>query len=337
MAQPPALLSSLLQRLNGVRAWFATPAGRRATAIGSVAMSVAILALLFNAVQRIGVQQLIDVLPLSPGFWILYLAAYFLQPIVDWQIFRRWWDLGWRTLSIFLKRRVMNEALFSYAGDAFLMAWAATHFKLKFDPNAASAPKVGRGDGPGAHPIDAPLASIKDVAITSGLAGNLFTLIMLIFAILFGGDAIMNTKVDLDTVRRIIIGFALLLIISFGIVFNRNKVLSLTVAANMRAFWFHLFRVSAMHFLLVASWFAALPEVGIGTWLILGALRLVIMRMPVPNKEILFAALAADLTGQASVQVAALMAAQGVLWLACHGLAWVVALVIDKSEPSAQA
>ena len=75
-----------------------------------------------------------------------------------------------------------------------------------------------------------------------------------------------------------------------------------------------------------------LPEVGIGTWLILGALRLVIMRMPVPNKEILFAALAADLTGQASVQVAALMAAQGVLWLACHGLAWVVALIIDKSD-----
>jgi hypothetical protein len=88
-----------------------------------------------------------------------------------------------------------------------------------------------------------------------------------------------------------------------------------------------------MHFLLVASWFAALPEVGIGTWLILGALRLVIMRMPVPNKEILFAALAADLTGQASVQVAALMAAQGVLWLACHGLAWVLALAIDNNKP----
>jgi hypothetical protein len=336
MAQPPAFLSGLLQRLNGVRGWFSTPAGRRFTAIGSIAMSVAILMLLVNAVQRIGVQQLIDVLPLSPGFWILYLAAYFLQPIVDWQIFRRWWDLGWRSLSIFLKRRVMNEALFSYAGDAFLMAWSATHFKLKFDPNAASAPKVGRGDGPGAHPIDAPLAAIKDVAITSGLAGNLFTLIMLIFAILFGGDAIMNTKVDLDTVRRIIIGFALLLIVSFGIVFNRNKVLSLTVAANMRAFWFHLFRVSAMHFLLVGSWFAALPDIGIGTWLILGALRLVIMRMPVPNKEILFAALAADLTGEASVEVAALMAAQGVLWLACHGLAWVIALGIDKAAPDTQ-
>jgi hypothetical protein len=334
MAQPPALLARLTQRFNAVRGWFATPAGRRVTAIGSIAMSVAILALLANAVRRIGIQQLIDVLPLSPGFWLLYLAAYFLQPLIDWQIFRHWWDLGWRQISLFLKRRVMNEALFSYAGDAFLMAWAASHFRVRFDSNDVSTPKVGRGDGPGAHPGEAPIAAIKDVAITSGLAGNLFTLLMLIVAVTLGGEALRNTEIDLEIVRRIVIGFALLLILSFGIVFNRNKLLSLTIRANMRAFWLHLFRVSAMQALLVASWYAALPAVGIGTWLILGALRLVIMRMPVPNKELLFAALAADLAGDSSVEVAALMAAQGVLWLACHGLAWVVALVIDKDDPA---
>jgi hypothetical protein len=228
----------------------------------------------------------------------------------------------------------MNEALFSYAGDAFLMAWSASHFNLTFDPGAAGAPKVGRGNGPGAEPVDAPLAAIKDVAITSGLAGNSFTLLMLIMAIALGGPALMNTDVDLTIVRRIIIGFALLITLSLGIVFNRNKVLSLTVRANMGAFWLHLFRVSGTHFLLVASWFVALPAVGLATWLVLGALRLIIGRMPVPNKELLFAALAADLTGEASVQVAALMAAQGVLWLACHGLAWAIALAIDRPEPA---
>ena len=51
-----------------------------------------------------------------------------------------------------------------------------------------------------------------------------------------------------------------------------------------------------MHFLLVATWFVALPLIGVGTWLVLGALRLVIGRMPVPNKELLFAALAVSLT-----------------------------------------
>ena len=67
MADALPLLSRLTQSLNGVRGWFSTPAGRRFTAIGSIAMSVAILWLLFNAVQRIGVQQLIDVLPPFAG------------------------------------------------------------------------------------------------------------------------------------------------------------------------------------------------------------------------------------------------------------------------------
>ena len=109
--------------------------------------------------------------------------------------------------------------------------------------------------------------------------------------------------------------------------------LTLTVAANMRTFWLHLIRVSVMHFLLVATWFVALPAIGVGTWLVLGALRLVIGRMPVPNKELLFAALAVSLTGDASAQVAALMAAQGVLYLGAHGLSWLMAIAIDESGP----
>ncbi|MBC7519592.1 MAG: hypothetical protein H7268_00640 [Sandarakinorhabdus sp.] len=337
MATPPPLLKRIAWRVNAVRNWFSKPAGRRFTFFASIFMSVAILGLLADSIRRIGLRQLIDVLPKSPLFWLLFLASYFLQPIIDWQIFRHWWKLGWRSLSLFLKRRVMNEALFSYAGDAFLMAWSATHFNLMFNPDDMAAPKMGRGDGPGVHPAEAPIAAIKDVAITSGLAGNLFTLLMLGLAIALGGDALMNSEVDPATVRRIVIGFTVLIGLSLGIVFNRNRLLSLTVRNNMRAFWLHLLRVSGIHFLLVATWVVALPAIPVGTWLVLGALRLVIGRMPVPNKELLFAALAVDLTGEASVQVAALMAAQGVLYLACHGLAWLLAIAIDESEPAGQA
>jgi hypothetical protein len=234
---------------------------------------------------------------------------------------------------MFLKRRVMNEALFSYAGDAFMMAWAATRFNLAFNPDD-SAPRLGRGAGPGTPAREAPIAAIKDVAITSGLAGNLFTLLMLVLALGLGGKTIMDADIDPTTIRRLLMGFALLILLSLTILFNRNKLLTLPVVANMRAFWLHLVRVSAMHFLLVATWFVALPFIGFGTWLVLGALRLIIGRMPVPNKELLFAALAVSLTGDASVKVAALMASQGVLYLAAHGLSWVMASFIDKTEPA---
>lgn len=333
MTDAPGLLAPLFARLNALRTWFASPAGRRLQMAASILMSLAILALLFKAIVDVGWRELVAVTPTTPLYWLLFIAFYFFQPLMDWEIYRKWWHLGWRTLSMFFKRRVMNEALFSYAGDAFMMAWAADRFAIAFDPDDVAAPKLGRGDGPGSRAADAPIAAIKDVAITSGLAGNLFTLLMLGLAIGLGGDAILDADVDPTTVRRMILGFGLLILLSLTIVFNRNKVLTLTVAANMRAFWLHLTRVSAMHFLLVATWFVALPAIGIGTWLVLGALRLVIGRMPVPNKELLFAALAVDLTGDASVQVAALMAAQGVLYLAAHGLSWVMAIAIDADTP----
>lgn len=328
-------IAALFARINALRGWLDSPAGRRFKVVASLAMSAIIIALLVQAIFAVGWRQLITVTPTRPLYWLLFFAFYFFQPLMDWQIFRHWWKLGWRTLSMFFKRRVMNEALFSYAGDAFMMAWAAARFNIAFDPKAAAAPKLGRGDGPGAHAIDAPIAAIKDVAITSGLAGNLFTLLMLILAVVLGGDTLIDSDIDPTTIRRMIIGFALLISLSLGIVFNRDKVLTLTVAANMRTFWLHLTRVSAMHFLLVATWFVALPAIGIGTWLVLGALRLVIGRMPVPNKELLFAALAVDLTGDASVQVAALMAAQGVLYMAAHGLSWLLAMGIEATDPPA--
>jgi hypothetical protein len=328
------LLGPLLARANAARDWSRTPGGQRFQMLASIVMSVAILALLIRAIITVGWQQLVAVTPLTPLYGGLFLGSYFFQPLMDYQIYRKWWGLRWRALSMFFKRRVMNEALFSYAGDAYMMAWAATRFDIAFDP-ADRTPRLGRGDGPGTAARDAPLAAIKDVAITSGLAGNLFTLLMLLLAIALGADTIMAADVDPATIHRLIIGFTLLVGLSLTILYNRNKLLTMPVAANLRSFGLHLVRVTVMHFLLVATWIVALPAIGAGTWLVLGALRLVIMRMPVPNKDLLFAALAVSLTGDASVAVAALMASQGVLYLAAHGLAWLAALAIDRTDPEA--
>ena len=134
-----------------------------------------------------------------------------------------------------------------------MTAMPAARARARTASDAAAPPRLGRGDGPGSHAADAPIAAIKDVAITSGLAGNLFTLLMLLLAVALAGQTILDSEVDPTTVRRMIFGFALLIVLSLTIVFNRNKVLTLTVAANMRTFWLHLIRVSAMHFLLVAT------------------------------------------------------------------------------------
>jgi hypothetical protein len=93
-------------------------------------------------------------------------------------------------------------------------------------------------------------------------------------------------------------------------------------------------RVIGVQVLLVASWAIALPETDAETWFVLGAFRMDVMRMPVPNKEVLFAAIAVSLAGDNAQDVAALMAAQGALHLVFHAAAWAVAAVMDPRPPA---
>ena len=313
------------------RDWLARPAGRRTQQAASLLLSVMILGLLARALADIGWQRLTDVLPGHPLFWLLFGANYLSQPFADWLIYRRWWGLGTRDLGVFLKKHVLNEALFAYAGDGWLMGWAVRRLGLQLDP--AHPPQVlGRGDGQGLDPAANPFAAVKDVAITSGLAGNLFTLGMLVLTIGFGAFAALETAVDADTLVQGATGFALLLTLNLLILFNRDMVFSLCVQDNLRSFALHFVRVSVGHGLMVASWVVALPMVGLEAWLLLGALRLVISRLPVPNKQLLFAAVAVEVAGEAAPAVAALMAAQGVLTLAGHVSSWFVAQALLRRE-----
>ncbi|MFZ4689373.1 MAG: hypothetical protein ACOYLS_09055 [Polymorphobacter sp.] len=319
--------------LAALRRWLASPTGKRVQQAISIGLSAIILVILFRAVAAIGWRQIIAVVPTGPLFWLLFLGSYLLQPLTDWLIYRPWWGLDWRANAIFLKKRVMNEALFSYSGDTYLMVRATGILGLPFDPAAPTAQLQGRGDGPGVDPRTHPLAAVKDVAITSGLAGNLTTLLMLVLALALGGDAVLDASIDPDVLRRIVIGFAIIVALSVAILFFRGKVMSLSVRNNLRAFWWHLFRVLTAHALIVATWVVALPAIPVSTWVLLGALRMVIGRMPLPSKELLFAAITVSLAGPASVAVAALMAAQGALYLLCHVLAWFAATAIEASGP----
>jgi len=321
---------------NSVRVWFESPAGLRVKKFASYGISAIILLVLLRSIAGIGWQQVVAILPWSFVFWALFAGSYILQPITEWIIYRRWWTLRWPDIAVFLKMRVMNEALFSYSGHTYLLIWAAGRLGISFDPDAPPKRLLGRGDTEGLDPRTSPFAAVKDMAITSGLAGNFTTLLMLIVALAMGGDTVLDDVVDPATLRLIIISFGALILLNAGILLFRKHVMSIPVKENLFAFRWHLFRVLVAHILVVASWIVALPDVAIATWILLGALRMVIGRLPLPNKELLFAAIAVSLTGAASVDVAALMAAQGALHLVFHGLALVAASAIEARHPEAR-
>lgn len=330
------LASPILKRLTGIaaslQAWGQTPAATRARKIFNATLSILILLLLARAIAQVGWEQVVAVVPWTLAFWALFLGSYLLPPFMEWFIYRRWWHFDWRAIPVFLRMRVMNDALFSYSGHTYLLVWAAARLGIAFDPNAPPPRILGRGDGPGVDPAKNPFAAVKDMAITSGLAGNLATLVFLVVALSMDGASVLGDALDPATLRILVWGFAGLIVLNVGILLFRGQIMSLPVRENLFSFRWHMVRVIAVQALLVASWAAALPGIGWKAWFLLGTLRMVIMRMPIPNKEILFAAIAVSLTGDESIEIAALMAAQGALQLILHALSWAAAAAIDAAS-----
>ncbi len=278
-----------------------------------MALTAAILAYLLHEMAEIGWRAVWQVLPTNPLFYLLVALSYMATPVTEYIIFRRWWPLTPRSLAVFSKKRVLNDAVFGYSGDAYLFMWA----------------KRALGD----RVVGAtPLAAVKDVAITSALAGNVATLLMLALALALGGGPAVQDAFAGETMRNVGFGFAFVISVSLLILLFSAKVLSLAPRENMLLFLLHSVRLLAGSTLLLLAWIIALPEVDVGTWFVLGALRMVVTRLPfLPNKELLFAAIGVSLTGDSAPQVAALMAAAGALHVAGHGIAYALATLVERN------
>lgn len=287
-----------------------SPAHKRLLSLG---LSAAILAYLLHAVADIGWAEVWAVLPANPVFYLLFAMSYMATPLTEYQIFRRWWPLTPRALAIFSKKRVLNEAIFGYSGDAYLYVWARQ--KLGGRPDVETAP----------------LAAVKDVAITSALAGNVATLLMLALALSMGGGPAVEQAFSGQAMKSVGLGFAFVISVSLAILLFSRKVMSLSRRENSIIFLLHCTRLLLGSALLLLAWIIALPEVAVGTWIVLGALRMVVTRLPfVPNKELLFAAIGVSLTGGAAPEVAALMAAAGALHMTGHVLSYLGASFIES-------
>jgi len=302
MMAPESFLNSIEARRKRLADALSLPPAARK--LLSVLLSLSILAYLVHAVSDIGWREVWDVLPANPLFYLLVAMSYMATPVTEYIIFRRWWPLTPIALAIFSKKRVLNEAVFGYSGDAYLFIWARE--KL-------GARDVGAG----------PFAAVKDVAITSALAGNAATLLMLGLALSMGGGPAVEHAFTGNAMKSVGLGFAFVISVSFFILLFSRKVMSLSARENMILFFLHCARLLVGSGLLLLAWFVALPEVAVGTWIVLGALRMVVTRLPfVPNKELLFAAIGVTLTGASAPEVAALMAAAGALHMLGHVISY---------------
>ncbi len=278
------------------RDWLArVERSRLAPWLGPV-MGLAMLVLLALQVRDIGWDKVAAVWPSSPWFYLLF-AAFYLSPVAaEVVIYRRLWGVGWSDWPMFARKRVMNEALLGYSGEAYSILWARGRTGLR-------------------HP---PFAAVKDVNLLSGLVGNIATFALLALTLLMADGARMAEAAAASSGRAIAIALAVLAAV-IAFVLLKPRLFSLPAAERGWITGVHVVRFLAGVLCMMALWAMALPGIAWGVWLALAAWRNFIQRLPfVPNKDLLFVNLAILALGTAGREVAALLALTAALTVLAH-------------------
>ena len=236
------------------------------------AVTVAMVAGLARQLWGAGLPALARSVPTSPPFYVAFALLYVAPPWFDYVIFRRLWGIPLAGFAALTKKRIANDVVLGYSGEAYFYAWAR-----------------GR-----AAMVAAPFGAVKDVSILSAVAGNAITLALVLVALPFAAS--MLTPLQF---REALGSAAIMLVTSLPFLIFSRRVFSL---ARERLWWIfgvHCLRVGSSAVLLALCWHFALPDVGVGLWLVLAAAKQLVSRLPlVPNKDLLFANLAVLLIGR---------------------------------------
>lgn len=236
-----------------------------------------------------GLAALTNRVPTTPLFYIAFALYYLGPPTFDYVIFKRLWDIPIAGMAALHKKRISNEVLFGYTGEAYFYAWARQRTKM----------------------VAAPFGAVKDVTILSAIAGNGVTFLGITLALPFGINLLTAVQ------QKLVLGsLGLIIATSLPFLIFSRRVFSLPRPTLWWVFGIHCTRLLLGSFFIALAWAAAMPEVPLTVWLFLAAARLLAWRLPlVPNKELVFATFAIMLIGrgEALSELMALIAALSLL------------------------
>ena len=262
----------------------------RWAAVAGAVLTIAMVAGLARELLSSGLAGLHALVPENPLFYAALALFYVAAPACDYLIYRRLWDLPLAGFVALLKKRIANDVLFGYSGDAYFYTWARAH--------AAAA---------------APFGAVKDVVILSAIAGNAITLAGIALALPIGAHLL-----DAGELKALLGSIAVIFAMSLPFLIFSKRVFTLPRGRLWWIFGVHCLRLVLTSALIAFAWHFALPEVSIGLWLLLVAGRLLVSRLPlVPNKDLVFANFAIILMGNDGA-VTGLVALTAALTLLAH-------------------
>lgn len=255
------------------------------------ALTLLMVAALAHELFDTGLAGLRQRLPSNPLFYLVFMVYYLSPPTFDYVIFRRLWSIPLSGMAALHKKRISNEVLVGYSGEAYFYAWARQRTQM----------------------VAAPFGAVKDVTILSAIAGNAVTLAMIVLALPFGIGLLTGEQ------RNYVWGsIAIIVASSLPFMIFSKRVFSLARDTLWWIFGLHCLRIVTGSLLVAVAWHLAMPGVSVGFWLLMAAGRLLVWRLPlVPNKEVAFATIAGMVIGQGDA-LSELMALIAALTLVLH-------------------
>lgn len=279
-------------------------------ALFSILLSLAVIAAVVHEMGGLELAKMQAMLPASIGFWLVFAAAYLVTPISEWVIFHRLWGIPAGGMLALLRKKIYNELLLGYLGEAYFYTWARKRVSLSA----------------------APFGAVKDVAILSAMTGNGVT--MLLVAIML--PVVGMTRLGLDS-RMLTYSLAILVAISAAAMVFRRKVFTLPHPDLAMITQVHLGRIAFTTIANAVMWHIVLPQVPLSWWLFLATLRLLVSRLPLmPNKDLLFAGFAVLALGHEG-DIGALMTLMAGLLLATHLVLGAFLAIRDLAAPEGRA
>jgi len=241
-----------------------------------------LLVVIGRRLTELGWREIWTARPGNPGFYVLLVLQFFLQPVGDYLVYRNLWGTAKTPpMAVILRKRLLNTFMLDYSGEAFFFFWAQARLKLK----------------PGLL-----VHGIKDSNLLSGGAGLVMVYLMLLGLLAVGGLKIPASLYGHGWLY-VLVG-SVPLILCAALVLGHRKLTALSRGQIAATFAIHFGRAALVLAVEFGLWESsgALPSAVACLQFV--ALRLVVTRLPlVPNKDLIFVGAGMAAAGMTSVAV----------------------------------
>ncbi|WP_069132420.1 hypothetical protein [Rhodohalobacter halophilus] len=270
------MIESIHNRVRVLRMQFKefreSPRGKIILKYLTYAVQVLIIAIIAIQLTGIGWMNIFNSLPTTPWFYLLFLFIYFLLPFSETLAYKITWGIPyWRSISIFIKKRIFNKDVMGYSGEIVLMQWATQHtekskkqiFKDVRDMNI--------------------LSSAASTIIAFGLLGVLFlTGQIKAFDSLIRDDFLSDATVFEYGLILVIVIILIAVITRF-----RKYLFSMPAGTSAKIFSIHATRMILLYAAQILQWHLVLPDISLEIWFTFLSVNIIISRIPIiPSQDL---------------------------------------------------